>query len=84
MKKITKKEIVYTVEEAMGSALEKLKIGVPSKKTKKVLGKVSKKFSGQLKEEVKKQDKKVEKAIKKAQKTKGKETKAKARKTDAA
>ncbi len=64
MNKISKKEIIHTVEEAMGKALEKLKISTPSKKTKKLLGKVSKKFSGQLKAEVKKQNKKVEKESK--------------------
>lgn len=64
MNKITKKEISQMVEEAIGKALEKLKISTPSKKTKKLLGKVSKKFSGQLKEEVKKQNKKVEKESK--------------------
>ena len=64
MKKISRKEIAHTVEEAMGNALEKLKISKPSKKTKKLLGKVSKKFSGRLKVEVKKQDRKAEKAAK--------------------
>ncbi len=59
MKKISKKEITHTVEEAMGTALEKLKISEPSKKTKKLLGKVSKKFSGQLNIEVKKLNKKA-------------------------
>ncbi len=68
MEKITKKEIANTVEEAMGSTLEKLKITSPSKKTEKVLHKVSKEFSGQLKKEVKKQDKKASKAAKKDKK----------------
>ena len=81
MKKFTKKEIIHLVEEAMGSALEKLKISSPSRKTKKLLGKVSKKFSGQLREEVKKQDKKVAKAklkdpkVKPAKEKKSKDTK---------
>lgn len=82
MKKITKNEIAHTVEEAMGSALEKLKITSPSKKTEKLLGKVSKGISGQLKKEVKKRDKKVAKAVKKAKKDKpAVEKKAKAQKT---
>ncbi len=78
MKKIVKKEITHTVEEAMGKALEKLNISEPSKKTKKLLGKVSKKFSSQLKEEVKKLNKKVSKASKslKNPKPKAKKTKA--------
>lgn len=69
-KKLKKNEIAHTVEEAMGSALEKLKITKPSKKTEKVIAKVSKKFSGQLEKEVKKQGKKVAKAVKKAEKGK--------------
>ena len=68
MEKITKIEIAHTVEEAMGRTLEKLRITSPSKKTEKVLGKVSKAFSGQLKKEVKRRDKKVAKAAKKAKK----------------
>lgn len=68
MKKMKKNEIAHTVEEAMGSALEKLKITKPSKKTEKVVGKVSKEFSGQLEKEVKKQDKKNAKAVEKAKK----------------
>jgi len=68
MKKITKKEIAHTVEEAMGSTLEKLKITSPTKKTEKVLNKVSKEFSGQLKKEVKKQEKEASKTAKKAKK----------------
>ncbi|HSF52333.1 MAG TPA: hypothetical protein VLA71_01200 [Algoriphagus sp.] len=70
MNKITKKEIAHTVEEAMGSTLEKLKITSPTKKTEKLLTKVSKEFSGQLKKEVKKLDKKASKAAKKAKKGK--------------
>ena len=68
MEKITKIEIAHTVEEAMGRTLEKLRITSPSKKTEKVLSKVSKAFSGQLKKEVKRRDKKVAKAAKKAKK----------------
>ena len=68
MAKISKKEINQTVTEAVGSALEKLKISSPSNKTKKVLGKVSKKVSSQLKKEVKKQNKKIAKAVKKTKK----------------
>lgn len=68
MEKITKIEIAHTVEEALGRTLEKLRITSPSKKTEKVLSKVSKAFSGQLKKEVKRRDKKVAKAAKKAKK----------------
>lgn len=70
MKNIKKKEIVYTVEKAMGTALEKLEITDPSKKTEKLLEKVSKEFSGQLKKEIKTKNKKVAKAAKKAKKEK--------------
>lgn len=70
MKKLKKNEITHTIEEAMGSALEKLKITKPSKKTEKMVVKVAKKFSGQLEKEVKKQDKKVALAAKKAEKEK--------------
>lgn len=85
MKKVKKEEISHMVEEAMGSALEKLKITAPSKKTTKLLGKVSKKFSSQLKAEVKKQDKKIAKASKVAQKAKpAKKGKTKVTKTDPA
>jgi hypothetical protein len=69
MEKITKKDIANTVEAAMGSTLEKLNITSPTKKTEKVLHKVSKEFSGQLKKEVKKLDKEASKAIKKIKKT---------------
>ena len=68
MERITKKEIANTVVAAMGSTLEKLKITSPTKKTEKVLHKVSKEFSGQLKKEVKKLDKKASKAAKKVKK----------------
>ena len=68
MEKITKIEISHAVEEAMGSTLEKLKITSPSKKTEKLLTKVSKVFSGQLKKEIKRRDKKVAKAAKKVKK----------------
>lgn len=68
MEKFTKKEITQTVEEAMGSTLEKLKITSLTKKTEKLLHKVSKEFSGQLKKEVKKMDKKASKAAKKVKK----------------
>lgn len=75
MEKITKKEIAHTVEEAMGSTLEKLKITSPARKTEKLISKVSKVFSGQLKKEVRRQekeekrrDKKIAKAVQKAKK----------------
>lgn len=70
MKKIKNKELVYTVEKALGTALEKFEITDPSKKTEKLLEKVSKEFSGQLKKEVKKNTKKVAKAAKKVKKEK--------------
>jgi len=68
MEKIKKSEIANTFQEALGSSLEKLKISSPSKKTEKVLTKISKEFSGQLKKEIKKQEKKVAKAAKKTKK----------------
>lgn len=68
MEKITKIEIAHTVEEAMGSTLEKLNITSPSRKTEKLLSKVSKEFSGQLKKEVKRREKKDAKAAKKSKK----------------
>lgn len=68
MEKITKKDIAHTVEVAIGSTLEKLHITSPSKKTEKLLHKVSKEFSGQLKKEVKKLDKEASKAAKKVKK----------------
>lgn len=68
MEKITKKEITETVEAAMGTTLNKLNINSPSKKTEKLLHKVSKEFSGQLKKEVKKMDKEAAKAAKKVNK----------------
>lgn len=70
MEKIKKIEIAHTVEEAMGSTLEKLKITSPSKKTEKLLSRMSKEFSGQLKKEIKRREKKVAKATKKAKKEK--------------
>jgi len=68
MEKITKKDITHTVEVAIGSMLEKLNITSPSKKTEKLLHKVSKEFSGQLKKEVKKLDRDAAKSTKKADK----------------
>ena len=68
MEKIKRSEIANTFQEALGSSLEKLKISSPSKKTEKVLTKISKEFSGQLMKEIKKQEKKVAKAAKKTKK----------------
>ncbi|HOX82675.1 MAG TPA: hypothetical protein PLJ60_07765 [Chryseolinea sp.] len=85
MKKISKKEITHTVEKAMGTALQSLEILEPSKKTKKLLGKVSKKFSGQLKVEVKKLNKKAIEAAKSLHKgTASKKAKSKATKSEQA
>lgn len=53
MKTLKKKEIRQTVETAMKGALEKLHILKPSKKTKRILSKASKKVSRRLKGEVK-------------------------------
>lgn len=66
--KITKEEIAHTVEEAIGSTLEKLNITSPSKKTEKLRKKVSKEFSGQLEKEVRRQEKEVKKRDKKVAK----------------
>ncbi|WP_333820593.1 hypothetical protein [Ohtaekwangia sp.] len=59
MEKVLKKEILLTVEEAMNQALSKYAIASPSKKTKKLLDKVARKFSSRIRSEVKKQAKKV-------------------------
>ena len=53
MKKLKKKEIRQVVDKAIEGALEKLSIAKPSKKTKKVLQKASKKVTSRLKGEVK-------------------------------
>jgi hypothetical protein len=53
--KISKKQIITTVETAVNQALSNLEIASPSKKTKKVINKVSKKLSVEFKRELKKQ-----------------------------
>jgi hypothetical protein len=63
MKKILKKEILHTIENAMTQALSNLQISTPTKKTKKVIDKVSKKLTNEVKRELKKQTKKAAKSI---------------------
>ncbi len=54
MQKISKKSIRTAIEEAVGSVPKTLGISAPSKKTKKLVAKVSKDLSKRLKKEVKK------------------------------
>jgi len=54
MKKVTKSEIKQAVEEAITSVLQKLEIVKPSKKTRKSIGKISKRIKGDLKKTAKK------------------------------
>lgn len=70
MKKVSRKEIILRVEGAIGSVLKKLKISSPSKKTEKLIEKVSRKISAYLKEEIRKQDHRIVKAGKKSRRSK--------------
>jgi hypothetical protein len=65
MEKINKKELRANTESALTDILTKHKISAPSKRTKKVIAKVSRRFSSQLKEEIKNHLKKNVKAYKK-------------------
>jgi DNA-binding protein Fis len=66
MKKLQKKEIRATVESAMTQALSTLQIQEPSKKTKKVLHKVSKTVLSEVKRVLDKRSKKENRAPKAA------------------
>lgn len=70
MKKISKKQIRQTVEEAMNEILEIVEITDPSKRTKKVLAKAFEMLVDQIKDELKKKAKHEAKAEKKAEKGK--------------
>ena len=58
MKETSKKKIRNLVEGALDKVLKSLKILTPSKKTRGVIKKVSKKYSEQLRIEIKRQRKK--------------------------
>lgn len=55
-KKISKKEIQDVLHEAISTALNKLEISAPSKKTKKLLDRISKKVSVRVKREIKRKN----------------------------
>jgi RNase P subunit RPR2 len=52
-KKISKKEIQDVLHDAINTALTKLEISAPSKKTMKLLDRISKKISVRVKREIK-------------------------------
>jgi hypothetical protein len=58
MKGISKEVVRSTVEGALDKVLKSLKIVKPSKKTRSVIKKISKKYSDQLRIEIKKLGKK--------------------------
>jgi hypothetical protein len=66
MKTTPKKELRQTTENALIDLFAQHEIASPSKRTKRLLTKASKRISEQLKEEIKKKFKKSEKAGKKA------------------
>lgn len=61
-KKISKKEIQDVLHEAISTALNKLEISAPSKKTKKLLDRISKKVSVRVKREIKRKNNAITKA----------------------
>ena len=65
-KKISKKEIQDVLQEAITTALNKLEISAPSKKTKKLLDRISKKVSVRVKREIKRKNNATTKATKAA------------------
>jgi uncharacterized protein YdaU (DUF1376 family) len=65
MEKISKKQLRASTENTLANLLTQHEISSPSKRTKRVIAKVSKRFSDQLKEEIKKRLKKNVKAYKK-------------------
>lgn len=64
MKKIQKKELRAAVENAMAQALSTLQIKEPSKKTKKVLDKVSKTVYSEVKRVLDKRSRREDRAAK--------------------
>jgi len=65
MKKITRKELRQNTEETLRNLLTQFEISAPSKRTEKVVAKVSKRFSTRLKQEIRKKMKQHQKASKK-------------------
>jgi hypothetical protein len=61
-KKISKKEIQDVLHEAISTALNKLEISAPSKKTKKLLDRISKKVTVRVKREIKRKNNATAKA----------------------
>lgn len=72
MKKITRKELRQNTEETLRNLLNQFEISAPSKRTKKVVEKVSKTFSTRLKQEIKRKMKQNQKASKKVKQHNGK------------
>jgi hypothetical protein len=64
MKTISKKDIRKSVEEAMNKKIAELNIASPSKKTRNLVKKASKKISGRVKQDIRLQTKKTAKKIK--------------------
>jgi RNase P subunit RPR2 len=75
MEKISKKDIKNVVDAVLTQALTKLEIAEPSKKTKKLVDSVSRKFAVQLKRDVKRKFKKERKAESRSKKKIAKEVK---------
>ena len=72
MKKITRKELRKNTEETLRNLLSQFEIATPSKRTKKVVEKVSRRFSTSLKHEIKKKMKEHQKASRKVKNSNGK------------
>ncbi|HEY8511256.1 MAG TPA: hypothetical protein VIL31_04815 [Cyclobacteriaceae bacterium] len=64
MKKVSKKYVRTKIEEAVNKTIEDLELSPTSRKTRKLIGKASKKISAQLKAELKKLNKKADKIAK--------------------
>ncbi|MEO5977087.1 MAG: hypothetical protein ABIS36_04700 [Chryseolinea sp.] len=75
MEKMSKKDIKTVVDSVLSQALNKLQIGEPSKKTRKLVDSVSRKFVVQLKHDVKRKFKKERKAENRSKKKIAKEVK---------
>jgi hypothetical protein len=65
MKKLTGKELRQNTEKTINSLLSELDIQSPSRRTRKIVEKVSRRLSKGLKQEMKKQLKKNQRATKK-------------------
>ena len=68
MKNAIKKELRESTENTLKELFAKHEIASPSKRTKRILTKATKRISNQLKQEIKKQFKKNQKASKKVSK----------------